>query len=119
MAELIAHDCPVEGDEVWVRQGNLCPNGCGWLAHDGEVESDAVKAVRTEIERWGFLPLAEAARAAEERTGRRFPYSTVAQAAAEGRLPAIQVGKRAWIARPEAIAARLGLHMKRGRPYQK
>lgn len=27
------HDCPKENyDQVFVREGALCPNGCGWLA---------------------------------------------------------------------------------------
>jgi len=32
-AEQIAHLCPGDQfEEVWVRVGQLCPNGCGWRA---------------------------------------------------------------------------------------
>jgi hypothetical protein len=111
MSELIAHDCPKEDyDEVWVSAGKFCPNGCGWWATDGDAELYAVAQAQAALEQWGpWLRLHEAA----DQSG--IPFPTIAQAAREGRLPTLQLGRQKFV-RLAAVLGRIGLHEKRGRP---
>lgn len=104
---LIPHDCPArESAETWFEEGQPCPHGCGWVgAWSSEVEAYRIEKVRQALERWGpFIPLAEAAK----RTG--IPLSTLAQAAREGRLPALEIFPGRWLVRFEAVKARIGLN---------
>lgn len=112
MADLLAHNCPNEDyDEVWVSSGRPCPNGCGWIACDGDLEEFAVKEAHSTLDLWGpWLRLSEAARD----TGIAFP--TIAQAAREGRLPFLQIGRQKFV-RLSAVRARLSTH--RGHPKTK
>lgn len=114
MSDLIPHNCPKDNyDEVLVRAGQFCPNGCGWLATDGDVEIYAIQQVQSVLEQWGpWLRLHEAA----DQSG--VPFSTLAQAAREGRLPTFQLGRQKFV-RLSAILGRIGLHEKRGRPERK
>lgn len=109
MSELVTHDCPKENnDEVLVPIGKLCPNGCGWLAVDGDAEIFAVVEAQKALALWGpWLRLSDAAR----ETGIAFP--TIAQAAREGRLPFLQIGRQKFV---RASAVRERLTNQRGRP---
>jgi hypothetical protein len=109
MSDLIAHDCPKDDyDEVLIRAGKLCPNGCGWIACDGDLEEFAVEEARAALGLWGpWLRLGDAA----HETGIAFP--TIAQAAREGRLPFLQIGRQKFV-RASAVRARLS--NQRGRP---
>jgi hypothetical protein len=111
MSNLIPHNCPNDnGDEVLVPAGKLCPNDCGWLATDGDTELYAVQQVQAALEQWGpWLRLHEAA----DQAG--VPFSTIAQAAREGRLPTLQLGRQKFV-RLAAVLGKVGLHEKRGRP---
>lgn len=111
MSELIPHSCPKDDyDEVFVSAGKLCPNGCGWLAVDGDAEIYAVKQIRAALELWGpWLRLREAADQS------CVPFSTIAQAVREGRLPALQLGRQRFV-RLSAVLGKIGLHGKHGRP---
>jgi hypothetical protein len=109
---MIAHNCPKEDfDEVLVAEGRPCPNGCGWIACDGDLEEFAVKEAHAALELWGpWIRLSDAAR----ETGIAFP--TIAQAAREGRLPVLQLGRQKFV-RASAVRARLS--NQRGHPQAK
>jgi len=111
MSDLIPHNCPKDNyDEVLVPAGKLCPNGCGWFATDGDAEIYAVQQAQAALAQWGpWLRLHEAA----DQSG--VPFSTIAQAAREGRLPTLQIGRQKFI-RLAAVLGKIGLHEKRGRP---
>jgi len=114
---LLPHSCPRDDyDEVFVREGEHCPNDCGWLAVEGDVEEHAVKRAQQCLDKWGpWLSLAEASR----QSG--VPLATLAQAVRERRLPALQVQAQRWLVRLSAVEARLGLNPrgKHGRGKQK
>ena len=103
----IPHNCPNNSQtETWVEEGKPCPHGCGWTAAwSPEVEVYRVEQARQSLDHWGpFVPLAEAA----ERCN--IPLSTLAQAAREGQLPALEVMPGRWLVRIEAVEARIGLN---------
>jgi hypothetical protein len=111
---LVPHDClAADFTETWVQEGEFCPNGCGWQAvWNQEVEEYVIHKMEQAIQKWGpLIPLAEAART----TG--YPLSTLAQAAREKRLPAIEVSPGHWLVRLSAVHAQIGLNPpgKRGR----
>ena len=104
---LLPHDCPArENAEIWIEEGQPCSHGCGWVAAwSPEVEAYRIEKLRLALEHWGpFEPLVEAAK----RTG--IPLSTLAQAAREGRLPALEVLPGRWLVRIQAVEARIGLN---------
>ena len=105
---MIPHSCPNEEfDQVLVHAGRPCPNGCGWIACDGDPEIFAVAQAAAAIALWGpWLRLSEAARA----TG--IAFSSIAQAARDGRLPALQIGRQKFV---RASAVRAKLSAQRGR----
>jgi len=113
MEGLIPHHCPKENfDEVLVSAGYPCPNGCGWIATDGDAEIFAIAEAQKALELWGpWLKLEEAAK----QSG--IPFSTLAQAVREGRLPALQLGRQKFV-RLSAVQGQIGLHGKRGRPQK-
>lgn len=109
---MIPHNCPRENyDEVFVSSGHPCPNGCGWIACDGDLEEFAVKEARAALDLWGpWLRLGDAA----HETGIAFP--TIAQATREGRLPFLQIGRQKFV---RASAVRARLTNQRGHPEGK
>lgn len=111
MSNRISHHCPIEDDEVLVPAGRPCPNGCGWIACDGDLEEFAIQEARAALDLWGpWLRLGDATR----ETGIAFP--TIAQAAREGRLPFLQIGRQKFV---RASAVRARLTNLRGRPEGK
>ena len=109
---MIAHNCPKEDfDEVWVSAGRPCPNGCGWIATDGDIEAFAVKEAAAALALWGpWLKLSEAA----AQSG--IAFATIAQAARDGRLPVLQLGRQKFV-RLSAVQA--ACSATRGRPKPK
>ena len=103
----LPHNCPNNSQvETWVEEGRPCPHGCGWTAAwSPEMEAYRVAQACQALDHWGpFVSLAEAA----ERCN--IPLSTLAQAAREGRLPALEVMPGHWLVRIEAVEARIGLN---------
>lgn len=90
---MIPHNCPKEDfDEVLVQVGHPCPNGCGWIAHDGDIEIFAVQEATKALDLWGpWLRLSDAAR----ETG--IAFATIAQAARDGRLPHLKIGRQKFV----------------------
>ena len=79
------------------------------MASDAD-EILAVAEAQKALELWGpWLRLHEAA----DQSG--VPFSTIAQAAREGRLPTLQLGRQKFV-RLAAVLAKIGVHEKRGRP---
>jgi hypothetical protein len=106
---MIPHNCPNEDyDEVLVPVGRPCPNGCGWISVEGDAEEFAVKEAAAALALWGpWVRLLDAA----NESG--IAFSTIAQAAREGRLPTLQIGRQKFV-RVSAVRARLS--NKRGHP---
>ena len=98
---MITHNCPKEEYEpVHVRAGHPCPNGCGWIATDGDLEKFAVKEAAAALALWGpWLKLSEAA------TQSGIGFSTIAQAARDGRLPVLQLGRQKFVRLSAVLAA--------------
>jgi len=97
----LIHECPREDFEpVHVPAGHPCPNGCGWIAADGNLEAFAVKEAAAALALYGpWLRLSEAA----EQSG--IGFSTIAQAARTGRLPFLKIGRQKFVRLSAALAA--------------
>jgi uncharacterized protein YeaO (DUF488 family) len=84
-----------------------------WVKAESEDEWVAVQRVKETLEEYGpFEPLASLSKR------ENVPLPTLAQAAREKRLPAVNV-TMGWLARPSAVRKRIGLSQGRGRPPRK
>ena len=109
MSDYLIHECPLEDyEQVHVHSGHPCQNGCGWIAHDGDIEEFAVTDAMKAINLWGpWLHLGDAA----NKSG--VAFSTIAQATREGRLPFLQIGRQKFVRLSAVKSACSNVHGRR------
>lgn len=111
---------------VWPNDADFEPATLhDWPLHLAELKARARRWAKTEIEDdWVSVKRMEATLAqygpfkslADLAKQEQVPLSTLAQAAREGRLPAVALPTGGWMARASAVKNRLGLRSPRARP---